>query len=232
MHAKLELALELARVFVKTLLTTLAIFLLVGVLMALFALRPPRDSQGLAMLAAVVILAEAVVVGAFLGLKRGLLLAIAHAVSTRKMGAALTAKIFDTALGVGVGAGAMGDRGGTVAKSLERIPLAQAEGLLKSAIDRVIAESEEPAGALARIGQYVRRRAVDAIGKYTLTRFREADTKSGGIDLALVRRELEPKIDGVVLERVQGSARLWMAIGVLGLPVAVYVQLLLIMSFK
>lgn len=54
----------------------------------------------------------------------------------------------------------------------------------------------------------------------------------GGIDLALVRREIEPKIDDLVLAKVRGSATTWMLIGLAGLPVAVYLQLLLLMSLK
>lgn len=211
-------AAALAWVAFRAFATTLAAFAAIGMVLAgvaYYYLREPHVGYGV--LAAVVALAEALAAGFFLGVARAKVSAIAHACGELRFGRSAVARIFETM---------MSFAGGRVAQGLERIPLARAEELLTRAVHTLTGEPEQ-GGWLRRT---VRAALLKAVRRYTLSCFRSEDAGHRGIDLQKVRGALAETIDGVLVEKVRGGLRLWLWLAILGLPVAVAVQMYLAMG--
>jgi hypothetical protein len=208
------------RSFLGTLLLlTLAGFVLAGV--SFYILSQYYWLYGL--LGAALAIIEAVTTGFFLGLKRALALTLAHGLGTLRLGGALVRLIFERMFGLTDGE-EHGERGGAMARRLERLPLAQAEKQLNTAVRKLTGDTEQ-SGWLAR---KIQTRLLDAVRKYTLARFREQDAQHGGIDLLRTKEELEQTIDVSVVEKVRGGLRFWMVLAILGLPLVVAGQICLI----
>jgi hypothetical protein len=119
----------------------------------------------------------------------------------------------------------LGERGGRLTRGLERLPLAQADELLRGAIRDVTGDAAQ-GGWLRR---QIQRRLLEAVRKCTLARFREAGARHGGIDLLKVKEELEEAADDALIRKVRGGLRLWTALAIIGLPFVVAVQTWLIL---
>ncbi|MFM8274584.1 MAG: hypothetical protein ACKODX_19955 [Gemmata sp.] len=168
---------------------------------------------------AAVALVESVATGVVLGGKRAVVLAAVHGLGRLGLGRAAVWLVFDRVLGLAAG-GDHGDRGGAVARGLERVPLARAEELLARAV-RAAAGDDTRGGWVRRA---VRRRVLEAVRRYTLARFRADEAAHGGVDLVRVRDELEGAADEALAKRLRAGVRVWTVLAAVGLPGAVAVQ--------
>ena len=93
-------------------------------------------------------------------------------------------------------------RGGAVVQTAERLPLAQAETLLKNTVDQILNAPEAGGG----VGGWLRRRLEETLVRkveaLTLARFREDGVATGGVDLTLVRQALAEEVDLRLLKTV------------------------------
>jgi hypothetical protein len=174
-------------------------------------------------IAAAVAFIESVTAGFVLGAKRAVVMAVVHGLSTLRLGQSLVHLVFERMLGI-AGGEEFGERGGRIARGLERLPLAQAEGLLSSAVREVTGNAEQ-GGWMQR---KIQGRLLEAVQKYTLARFREEGAKHGGIDVLKVKEEVGRAVDDDLALKVRGGLQLWTALVVVGLPFVVAVQTWLI----
>lgn len=200
-------------------LTVLALTLLGGVLagVSYFFLRDyPWYYGGIAAVAAII---ESLTVGVLLGMKRAMASAATHGLGTLRLGRSVVRLVFERILGIAEEEEST-ERGGKISEQFKRLPLAQAEELLGSAVRDVIGDAEQGGWLRRKIG----RRLLEAIRKYTLARFREEGAEHGGIDLLKVKEELEQTVDDVLLEKVRGGLRLGTVLMITGLLFVVAVQ--------
>ncbi len=182
-----------------------------------FCLREQSGFYGA--LAAAVAFGESVAIGFLLGAKRAVVMALAHALGTLRLGRSMVQLVFERMLG-GAGQAGFGERGGRVARGLERLPLAQADELLSNAVRAVTGDAEQGGWVQRKI----QARLLEAVRTYTLARFREEGARQGGIDLFKVQAELEQMVDEALVQKVRGGLRLWTVLVVVGLPLVVAVQ--------
>ncbi|HZZ82490.1 MAG TPA: hypothetical protein VFE62_28585 [Gemmataceae bacterium] len=210
---------NLAWVAVRTFFDTMFVLTLAGAILAgasYYFLR--EDNWAYGVLAAAVALTEAVVTGIFLGSKRAIALAAAHGLGALRIGRSLVRLVFERMLGI-VDSQTKGERGGRIAQTLERIPLAKVESILNGAVVSLTGDAE---------GSWLRRKIqaylLEAVRKYTLARFREEDAQHGGIDLLKVKHELEESVDNALVQKVVGGLWIWTLLMLLGLPLTVAAQ--------
>lgn len=169
--------------------------------------------------AAAVALIESVGTGFALGSKRAVVTATAHGLAKLRLGRSLVRLVFERMLGVTAGS-EFGERGGKVARGLERLPLAKAEELLSGAVRDVTGDAAQG----GRLRRKIQERLLEAVRKYTLARFREEGAKHGGVDLLKVKEDLEQTVDEALTQKVRHGLCLWTALVIVGLPVVVAVQ--------
>jgi len=206
---------------------TLLIATSAGVVLAglsYFFLREYHWSYGVLAIAAALV--ESAAAGVWLGGKRALTVAVAHALGKLHLGRSLVRLVFERMLNVGEG-GEVGERGGRMTRGLERLPLAKADDLLTRAVRAVSGEIGQ-GGWLRR---KVQGRSLEAVRKYTLARFRDEGASHGGIDLLKVKDELEQTIDSALMQKVRGGLRIPTVLAMIGLPLVVAVQTWLIGHF-
>jgi hypothetical protein len=199
--------------------STLFLLSTAGVALAAVSAYFLWDRPGYALVAAVIAVAEGVAAGVVLGTKRAVVMALAHGLGALRLGRSLVRLVFDRLLGVAEGREA-GERGRMVARGLERLPLAQAEKLLREVVRGLVGEMEQ-GGWLRRT---IRGRLLALVETYTLAHFRAEAAASGGIDLLKVKEDLEERIDESLVKKVRGGLRLWTLLVIIGLPLVVAVQ--------
>ncbi|MBN9522190.1 hypothetical protein J0H58_27340 [bacterium] len=210
----------LARVALRSFAATVFVVTSVGVVLAGLSYYVLRDEHWVyGAIAVTIALVESVATGLVLGVKRAVVTAVAHGLGELRLGRSLVRRVFERVLGVAAGT-EFGERGGTLARGLERLPLARAEELLSGAVRDVTGEAGQ-GGWLRRMVQAQLFRAVQ---KYTLSRFREEGAAHGGVDLLKVKDELEQTVDEALVRTVRGGLRLWTALVIVALPTAVAVQ--------
>ncbi|MBY0526369.1 MAG: hypothetical protein K2R98_23450 [Gemmataceae bacterium] len=172
------------------------------------------------LLAGGIALTEAIAAGVFLGAKRAIFMALMHALRKLGLGRKVVQVVFARLLGVSADQD-VGERGGTIAKTIERVPLAQAERKLTQTVNDLLNAPAEDAGWWRRKFQGILLRSVQ---KYTLARFRAEGAESGGVDLVKVQSELEDRIDDLILAKLRGGLNLWTLAVIIGLPLLVAAQ--------
>ena len=213
----------LAWVAFRSFAGTLLVLILAGFVLAGGSYYFLSDTPLYAGIAAVVAMAESVAAGVLLGGKRAIVMALAHGLTTLHLGKSAVRLVFGRLLGVSA-EGEVGERGGAVAQTIERLPLAQAEKRLTEAISGLTVES---GGASGWFRRGLQRRLLGSVQKYTLARFREEGAQRG-VDLVKAQTELEGKMDTLLLGKLRAGMNLWTVLVVLGLPVAVAAQTFLI----
>ena len=195
---------------------TLAGFVLAGV--SYFFLR--GDHWGYGLIAASVAFVESVAAGVVLGIKRSVVMALAHGLGELHTGRGMVQLVFQRMLKIAEG-GAPGDPGSRVARGLERIPLAQAEELLRAAVQSVLGDAEQA----GRLRKKLHRWLLGAIQKYTLAKFRTEGAPQGGVDLWKVQAELEQTVDQAMVQKVRSGLGVWTALVIIGLPLVIALQI-------
>ncbi len=207
----------LAWVAVRSFAGTLALLIVVGAALAAISYGLLREApwqyrSGAAGLA----LAESAVAGVMLGMSRATANVLAYALGKLRLGSNLVALIFDRL----VAAAGADPRGGQVVSAVARLPLAQTDVLLSSTVRELTGEVE----ANGWLRNKIQARLLEAVGKYTLARFREEGAQHGGVNLLAVRSELERAIDDSLVKNVQQSKRWPAVLAAIGLPLLVALQ--------
>jgi hypothetical protein len=155
-----------------------------------------------------------------LGLKRALFLSLVDGVRTLQFGRAGVRLLFERVLGLS-NAGSSAGGGAGLAAKVERLPLAEAEKTLNSAVERYVAGERAGGTPSGRIRRLLESRLLAVTAKLTLARFRKADSAGGGVDLAKIRTELEPQIDELLATKLRSGVNLWTIVVLVGLPLVV-----------
>lgn len=212
----------MAWVAAKSFAGTLALLTLAGCVLAGVSYFFLRNERVFAIVGAIVAVVEGIVTGVVFGGKRGMVMGLAHGLGQLRLGKSLIQLVFDRILKVGESEaqGGIGERGGRIARTAERVPLAQADEMLRTAVHGVTGETGQ-GGWLRR---KIQGKLLGLVQKYTLARFREEGAAHGGVDLLKVRTELEDTIDDKVVEKVRGGLKVWTILVIVGLPLVVAVQ--------
>ncbi|MCK6544448.1 hypothetical protein L6R52_01130 [Myxococcota bacterium] len=141
--------------------------------------------------------------GAYLALQRAVGGAILAALEELGLGKKLLDKLFGQLLQVR-DTEQHAERGISVARVAERLPLKTAESLLTTAVDRFVAAEEGARGPGAWLRRRISTGLMKKIEALTLGRFRDADAREGGVDLVKVRDELAEKVDEAAADQVRG----------------------------
>jgi len=155
-------------------------------------------------LAALLALAVGTALGVLVASKRALLGAAVYGVRSLGLGSRLIDLVFGQLLRIDEFQ-AVGQRGVAVARTVERLPLAEAERRLRAAVESLIAARPEGKGVRAWFARKIQERLLRKIEELTLARFREQGAASGGVDLVLVRNELAPKIDTLLTQPLEAA---------------------------
>jgi hypothetical protein len=211
---------SLTWVALRSFVGTMLILMLGGVILAgLSYYFVSKYDWAYGVMAAVLALVESVTIAIVLGAKRAVVLTLAEGLSALRLGRSLVGLIFERMLGVAAG-NELDQSGGKIAQGLERLPLAQAQELLSSAVRTVTGDPAQGGWLRRKIQEWL----LEAVRKYTLARFREEGATHGGVNLLKVKGELERTVDDALVQKVRGTLRLWTALVSIGLPLAVVVQ--------
>jgi hypothetical protein len=181
------------------------------------------------LIAAVVALLEALATGVVLGGKRALITALAHGLSTLRLGRTTVRILFGRLLGIADG-DEFGARGGAMARALERIPLAQAEERLNTAVNGMVRAQTAGGGLRGWLRRKLQSKLLRFVHTYTLARFREQDFREGGVELVKVQTDLEELIDVRLAAKLRSGINVWTILVILGLPSAVLAQTFIVLA--
>lgn len=171
--------------------------------------------------ASILMLVEAIALGIFLGWKQAAVAAVSYGFTGLRLGGKLVGGLFER---MGAREEVQGAVSGQIALGLERIPLAQAESMLTSAVVKMTGDASQ-AGWVKRT---IQQKSLAAVKKYTLARFRDENARHGSVELPKLRRELEATIDDEIVSKVRGGLWIWNAAILLGLPLLAVVQVLIV----
>jgi hypothetical protein len=220
----------LAIVAIRSFCATMLLILGVGVVLAAGTyLLLAQHQPWYGVIGGLAAMLEAIIVGLVWASKRAVLMALAQGLKEYRLGRAAVRLIFERLLGVD-GQEQLGEREGRVAKTLERIPLAQAEKRLREAVQGVLDSPAEKGGLLSWGKRWLQARLLRYVEAFTLARCRERGTEQGGIDLFLVQMELESRLDEVLAARLTGGLRLWTVLMLLGLPAQVFATVYIVLA--
>jgi len=206
---------------VRSFLLTLFLMLLLGAALAAasyWILSGPHWVYGL--IAALVALAECVIVGVMLAAKRAIGVTLVHGLRKYQLGSKAVRLIFGRLLGVSAEE-THGERGGWATRTAERLPLGQAEQRLGDAIRHIVHAPPTNGGATGWIRRRVQVRLLGLVHKFTLARFRDEDAQHGGVDLLKVQDDLGKRIDGLLTGKLRSSINLWTILVLVGLPIQI-----------
>jgi len=186
--------------------TTVGMICLGGVLAVASFVVAARVSPLHGLLAVVAALALCAVLGTILATKRAVGATLSRGIRELGVARKTTTWLFAQMLGVDE-RGVVGARGGVVATTLERLPLAQAEQRLADVVQRAVAPDPAATGLRAWLARKLQRRLLDVIQRVTAAEFRTAAAGEGGVDLVRVRDGLADRMDTLLHERVEGGTR-------------------------
>lgn len=217
-------------VALRSWLCTLLLMLLLGVVLAgasYYLLAGLHWAY--AGIAAAVALIECVVVGVVLATKRAIAAALLDGLRRLQLGRATLRLVFGRLLGVSAEQ-EHGERGGWVVRTVERLPLAQAEKSLDDAVCGIVNAPDTGGGPTSWLRRRIQNRLVGSVQKYTLAHFRDEDARHGGVDLAKVGTDLGERIDGLLVGKLRGSVNLWTAAVLIGLPTQILVTVYIVLA--
>lgn len=172
--------------------TTLGMFVLTSILAGVaYKIAAQSGSPMRSFLAVVLVFVLGAALGGILAVKRAVLQALRQGVSRLQLGQRTFGALFARILGLSgaKGVGMAGERGGAVAKIVEKLPLARAEQLLSEAVAGLYKEG----GVSGFFRTRLHRAIVERVAAITLARLRAEGAQAGGVDLIKVRDELAEK---------------------------------------
>lgn len=221
---------RLLLIAVRSFLFTLLFMLLLGVVLAVVSYQILAESNPVyGLIAAIVALAECVLVGVPLGVKRAIAGALVAGLQKYRIGSTLVQLLFGRLLGVSVEE-AHGERGGWLARTAEHLPLAQAEKRIDDALHGLLHAPSEGGSLTGWLHRRVQNQLLASVRKLTLTRFREENAQHGGVDLIKVQRELGEHIDDWLISKFRLGTNLWTVAVLLVLPAQIVVTSYLIVA--
>ena len=179
---------------------------------------------------AAVVLLETVIVGVLWAGKRAVVMALVHGLRRHRVGQVMVRLTFERLLGV-TGEQDFGDRGGVVVRAVERLPLAQAEQRLAETVDSLLNADDGGRGVMTRLRRWLRRKLLRYVQAYTLARFRESGAQHGGVDVLMVKTELENRVDDLLVAKVRHGLNLWTLGVLIGLPAQVFAMVFVVLAF-
>jgi hypothetical protein len=182
-----------------------------------------RDHPWYGLLAAAAALAEALVAGVLLGTKRAVARTLAEGTRRLHLGQSLVRWLFQRLLDKAAD-GQPGERGETIARAAERVPLAQAEQRLAAVVDGLLGTGSSGDDRAGWFRRQLQRRLLSLVRAVTLARFRDEEARHGGVDLVKVRADLETRVDDILAAKLTAGLNLWTAVVLLALPAVVFVQ--------
>lgn len=217
----------LAWVAVKSFVGTVLVLTLAGFVLAAIAYYFLADSFWWGIVVAVIAVFEGIATGIFFGTKRAIIMTLAHGLAKLRLGRAAVQLVFNKLLNVSEEE-EVGERGGQLAQIVERLPLAQAEKKLTDAVQAIVAAPPDGSGWFRRKVQNV---LLNRVHKYTLVRFREEGAAHGGVDVLKVRKELEDRVDDILVDKLRSGLNLWTIGIIIGLPLVVGAETALVYFF-
>ena len=217
-------------VAIRSFCGTMLLMLCLGVVLAVstyFLLAQYQPLYGL--IGGVVAMLEAVIVGFVWGGKRAVIMTLVYGLSQFRIGKATVRLIFERLLGMD-GQHSFGERGGMVARAVERIPLAQAEKQLRAVVNDLLNRPGENGGILNWAKRWLQGRLLRYVETFTLARFRESGTEQGGVDLCLVQTDLENRLDDMLVAKMRKGLNLWTLLVLVGLPVQIFATVYIVMA--
>jgi hypothetical protein len=214
---------RLVMVAVRSFVGTVLVLAAAGAVLAVCSFLILKGTPTYALIGAAVALLESLATGVVLGGKRAFIMALAHGLSTLRLGRTTVRILFGRVLGIADG-NEFGARGGAIARALERIPLAQAEERLNTAVNGMVRAQPTGGGVPGWLRRKLQSKLLRFTHKYTLSRFREQDVQEGGVDLVKMQAELEELIDVRLVAKLRSGLNIWTVIVILGLPSAVFAQ--------
>lgn len=179
---------------VKALLRTVFGMVLLGALVTSVTVAMAADGSWLrAVIAAALSLIALAIVTGILAVKNAIMRGLLHGLQKLQLGMRVLTLLFDQ-LGV-TEKSEQGERGGAVGRTVERLPLREAEARLSGAVNGLLAERAAKTGVRAWLARKLVTAALGRIEKITLAQFRSEDAKAGGVDLLVVRDQLSAGID-------------------------------------
>jgi hypothetical protein len=210
----------LVLVAVRSFVLTMLLMLLVGTALAAATYYLLADHFWYALMGAAIVLLEAAMVGVIWASKRAMIVTMVHGLRRHRVGAKAVRLVFQRVLGVSPEP-AFGDRGGFVTRTIERLPLAQAEQRLTETVDNLIHAPEEDRRLRSRVRLRIQARLLRYVQALTLARFRDACAQEGGVDMFMVQAELEERLDEMLANKLSGGLWIWTICVLLGLPAQV-----------
>jgi len=154
-------------------------------------------------LAVALTLVNAGVIGGILSVKRAVLGALGSGLQRQHLGQRAALMVFSP--------------DGPLGKVAERVPLAEAERRVRSAVEGILGQRAQQTGIRAWFARAIQTRLVLGIEQVTLARFRDDATEhGGGVDLAKIGAELGDRADQLLFSKVRGAANQLTALLVLG----------------
>jgi hypothetical protein len=182
-------------------------------------------------LAALIAIPVSTVAGFIVAGQRAVAVALIRGLRQHRFGETLVRAVFERLLGVS-GQHAMGERGGFVAQSVERLPLAQAEARLNDAVTALLQAPAEGGGLTGWLRRRLQARLLRAVRDITLARFRAEGAEHGGVDLVNVQTELGARADGLVINHLRrGTVRMTAGIILVTVVVVIGIALTLQRAF-
>lgn len=181
------------------------------ILLALMLLGPSfwLAAQGSAMrglLACLLTLALCATFGVILAMKRAIGALLVAAVETARIGERSLNSTWCFMLEVQE-AELHGERGNQLAQRIETLPLAEAEAILKRAVQAFLKVSESGGGLRGRLKRGLAETLFGHIESLTLAELRQESAASGGVDLLVVRDRMAAYIDARIVEEMQTTVR-------------------------
>ena len=191
----------------KALLRTVFGMVLLGVVVTVATVAFVAQGSWLrgSIAAAVLLVALAIVTG-ILAVKNAVMRGLLHGLEKLALGKRVLGVLFGK-LGV-TDDSTQGERAGAIGRTVERVPLREAEDRLRGAVNSVLAERAGKTGFRAWIARKLIASAVTRIEAIPLARFRSDDAKAGGVDLLVVRDELSATIDQTLASTISSKLNL------------------------
>lgn len=178
----------------KALLKTVFGMLLLGALVTSLTVYFSAQGSWLrGLIAAVLSLVALGVCTGILAVKNAIMRGLLHGLQKLSLGTRLLKVLFGQ-LGV-TEASEQGDRAGALGRTIEKLPLRDAEQRLSGAVKSLLDARAQQTGLRAWLSRKLMTTVLEKIEKLTLARFRSEDAAHGGVDLLVVRDELATGID-------------------------------------
>jgi hypothetical protein len=143
-------------------------------------------------LALLLALVNAAVIGGVLSVKRAILGGLVRGLQDQQLGRRAALLVFSP--------------DGPLGRVAERIPLADAERRLRSAVESALGQKAQERGLRAAIARSIQTRLLLGIEQVTLKRFRAEASEHGGVEPAKVCAELGERMNQLVFDSMRGTA--------------------------